>query len=131
MLQKIGCSLLCAGALFSAQALAMNYSLTPGMNLKYALPPKEPLKFTNFLLWTIKATCTISSEDQSDDLYAKLNNKGKISEINGQPVSHGNTLLMTVHPEDKFVIIAESGAEVELKNLGAHTIFVNCSAMFG
>lgn len=126
MLRKIGCVLLCAGALFSANASAMDHSFKPaGVSIEYELPPNEPQVFANYWFWAVTATCSIFSEDSSSNIFIEiLNKKGK---INGNPVSQGDTLLMTVHPGDKLIINADSGAKVRLTNQGQHSIIANCS----
>lgn len=126
MLRKISCGLLCAGMLFtSANTLAMNHTFTPGVSLEYELPPNDPQLFTNSWFWEITATCTIHTKDGHNDILVEvLKKKGK---INGKILTEGDTLLMTVHHNDKLAITAESAGKVKLTNLGSHTVEANCT----
>lgn len=124
MLRKIGYSVLSACALFCTDALATNYNLAPAVTVEYDLPTNKPQVFSNYFFWTIKAVCTIHTQDSNDDILIKaLNKKGK---INGIPLSKGETLVVTVHNGDKMEISAESGAQVELTNHGLHSVKATC-----
>ena len=125
MLRKFGCALLCASTLFSTHALAMTHTMSPGVSIDYSLQPGQPETLVNYWFWSIKATCVVTGEDPSNDIYAVVLNKQ--GTINGKPLSMGQDLLMTVHPGDKLFITAESGAKVELTNRGEHTVIAHCS----
>ena len=125
MLRKFGSVLLCAGALLSTNTSAMTHNIKPGVSIDYELPPGDPQIFANYWFWSVTATCSISGKDPSNDIFAEvLNKKGS---INGNAVSAGDTLMMTVRPGDKLVISADSGARVQLTNRGRNTIVAKCS----
>ena len=61
MMRKIGFTLL-AAALLTPPAFATNeHVLRQGMGVEYELPANDPQIFSNIFLWSLKATCTISS----------------------------------------------------------------------
>lgn len=126
MLRKIGFGLLCAGALFSAGAVAMTHSLPQGVSIEYQLPPNDPQMFANTFFWKITATCTIHSDsDESSEILAEgMNKQGS---INGIPLAKGDSRVLEVHPNDTLVLSADSGAKVNLTNLSQHLIVASCS----
>lgn len=125
MLRKIGCTVLSAFTLFSADALATNHNLAPNLTIEYDLPANNPQVFSNYFFWTITATCVIHTQDNSNTIIVKgLNKKGK---INGTPLTEGQTMVLTIHDNDRLVISADSGAKVELTNQGAHSVKAVCS----
>lgn len=125
MLKKFKFGLLCAALLFSANCLAINYDLIPGVSLDYDIPPNKPLEFTNVWFWTITATCSASTEDSSDNVLIEA--LSKTGRINGKVISQGETLVLPVHSGDKLEISADSGAKVRLTNQGEHTLHISCS----
>ncbi|ASQ46305.1 hypothetical protein [Legionella clemsonensis] len=125
MLRKLGYSLFCAGALFSASALAINHNLTAGINVEYELAPNTPEEFINSWFWSITSTCTIRTKDLSDAIFVEaLKKTGKINNIT---LSQGDTLLVEVHNGDKVIITADSGSKVRLTNQGQNTVFADCT----
>lgn len=82
MLRKLGYSLFCAGALFSANVLAVTHNLTAGLSMEYELPPNEPQEFVNAWFWTITSTCTIHTHDTIDNIFVEvLKNPGKLTTL--------------------------------------------------
>lgn len=127
MLKKIGLGVLCSGLIFASGSFAQQMTLPQmGTTIVYELKSNDPLELFNFTFWTINAVCKISSEDESDEIRAKILNRSGI--INGQSLSEGDAISMIVHNNDEFNITAESRAKVELLNLGAHTVKASCSA---
>ncbi|WED41775.1 hypothetical protein [Legionella cardiaca] len=125
MLRKLGYSLFCAGALFSANALAITHTLAAGINVEYELAPNKSEDFVNSWFWTITSTCTIHTKDNSDDIFIEILKKsGKVNDIS---LHQGDTLLMPVHNGDKVIIAAESGSKVRLTNQGENTVSASCS----
>ncbi|MCC5015446.1 MULTISPECIES: hypothetical protein [Legionella] len=127
MLRKIGCSLLCAGALFSAKTLAMNYmyATSPGVSIEYRLAPNEPVVFANSWFWTITAICTTHIEGSHTELYAEMINKK--AKINGKLFEKGARESMVIHHGEKITISADSGAKVKLINQGSYLVKAHCS----
>lgn len=126
MLRKIGCSLLCAGALFSAKTLAMTYMFTsPGVSIEYQLVPNEPVIFANSWFWTITAVCTTHLEGPHTKLYAEIINKK--AKINGKTFEKGDKEFMVIHHGEKLTISADSGAKVKLINQGSYLVRAHCS----
>lgn len=127
MLRKIGFTLLCAAATFSPSAFSITTNaLTAGITLEYDLLPNEAQIFINPMFWAIEAECKISTEDSSDELRAEvLAKKGK---INGITLDKGGVINLVVHAGDKLKIGADSGAKVQIINLGEHTVKATCVA---
>ena len=128
MLKKIGFSLLCAAAAITTNAYSAmsNHMLQAGVTLEYELPPNDPQLFTNYMFWPVVANCKITSEDDSDVLFAEaLAKKGKINDIT---LSKGESLHITVHPGENLKLSADSGAQVRITNQGMHTVKATCSS---
>lgn len=127
MLRKLRCGLFAIQALLSVNVMAAHHEFAPaGVSIEYEFPPNNPQEISNSFFWTITSTCTVHTKDQSDDLYVEILKKS--GKINGQSLSQGDTITLTLHDKDKFVITAESGAKVRLINQGQSTIVANCSA---
>lgn len=127
MMRKIGIGLLCAGGLFSTQAFTMtDHVFTQGLAVEYELPPHAPQSFANIFFWTIKAVCTVVSEVPNNTISIKMLHK--TGEVNGIPLTVGDTTLFSAHSGDKLYITANSGAKVELLNLGDVSIKASCAA---
>ncbi|KTD29394.1 MULTISPECIES: hypothetical protein [Legionella] len=126
MLRKTCYSLLCAGALFSANSLATTHTYMLGTGIDYEFPPNEPQIVANYWFWPVTATCTFHSEDSGDDfLIEALSKSGKIG---GETIAAGDTpKIITIHPEQKITITADSGAKVKLTNQGQHLVIASCS----
>ncbi|WP_028389666.1 hypothetical protein [Legionella fairfieldensis] len=125
MWRKLGYSLLLAGAIFNTPASAMTYTLAPQMRIDYDLLPNVSIEVINLAPWTIRAKCTFTLQDPSDDISIEmLNSTGK---INDQPVAKGDTIILTIHPQDKMVISADKGTKVKLTNLGQSIVKTSCS----
>ncbi len=129
MLRTIGCALLLAGGMFSSQSFAIqNYTLQAGPAYDYELPSKDPVVFSNIFMWSIKASCSIMSEDDDNFISFKLLRKS--GTINETPLASGDEMSLVVHPSDTFYITAISGAKVELINHGDKSIVARCSAVY-
>ncbi|CEK10362.1 hypothetical protein [Legionella hackeliae] len=125
MLRKLGYSIFCAGALFSANALAITHNLALGISLEYELAPSKPEEFVNTWFWSITSTCTIRTKDSSDAIFIEaLKKTGKINNTN---MAQGDTLSIEVHNGDKITITADSGSKVRLTNKGQNTVFADCT----
>ena len=127
MLRKISFGLLCLVTSFTCNSYAGEASTAQqeSLTIDYDLPPNVPLVFSNYVFWTIEATCTMITEDQSDMLQVvALAKKGK---INDRSLESGQSLQIEIHPYENLRISAESGAKVEITNLGEHVIKAHCS----
>ncbi len=74
--------------------------------------------FSNIFFWKIKATCTIISEDLGNPLTVKM--LRKTGSVNETFLSPGESIGLTVQSGDKFNVTADSGAKVQLVNLGSN-----------
>lgn len=114
-----------AVALLCNPSFATTYDLAPSASMEYKLAVDKPTEFVNHLYWSITATCTFHSEDESDDMVIKmLSHSGK---INGNAINKGEMMTITVHNNERMKITADSGAKVELTNKGLHMIKASCS----
>ncbi len=129
MLRKISFGLLCMAASLNANStdiIENNLMPIQGITFDYDLVPNQPQIFTNYMFWMVEANCKITSQDESDDLQiSALAKKGKINNI---PLSAGQSIQITVHSRENLKIAADSGAKVEIINLGQHTVKASCSA---
>ena len=128
MLKKIGYTLLCAATTIATNAFALtqNHMLQAGITIEYELPPNSPQLFTNYMFWAVEANCKITTEDESNVLFAEaLAKKGKMNDI---PWSKGDTLRLTIHNNENLKINADSGAQVRLTNEGQNMVRTSCSS---
>lgn len=131
MIRKIGFNLLCASCLLSTNAFSTGYhSFAPGMSIEYELPINDPQVFSNIFFWELKASCTILADAPNAPvnplLVTMLRKKGSVNAI---PLFTGEKMELSVQPGDKIDITADSGAKVELVNLGEKSIRASCSAI--
>lgn len=127
MLRKISFGLLCIAASLSVNANTMdpNFIQPAGISVEYDFPPNQPQLFTNYMFWTIEANCKMITEDESDELYAiALAKRGKINDI---PLSSGESIQVTIRNNDNLKVSADSGAKVEITNLGKHLVKASCT----
>lgn len=125
MTRKIGFTLLCASGLLSASAFATNYhTFQQGLAIEYELPANAPQVFSNIFFWKIKATCVIISENTGNPLSVKM--LRKTGSVNETPLETGESLGLTVQSGQTFNVTADSGAKVELVNLGDKAIKASC-----
>ncbi|MFT4058116.1 MAG: hypothetical protein QM652_01050 [Legionella sp.] len=127
MLKKTSLGLLCmiASVSSSLYAIEPNSLRQKGLTMEYPLPPNQPQEFINRMFWTVEAHCTMSTEDLSNTLHIRaLAKKGKINDI---PLMAGESLEVTIYPEENLKISAESGAKVEITNHGEHTVRAICT----
>ncbi|MGL5742977.1 MAG: hypothetical protein ACRCXC_10805 [Legionella sp.] len=127
MLRKFGLGLLCIAASFSTSSYSMeSHSLIQGTTFEVELPPNTAQLFVNYMFWTVETNCKIDTEDQSNNLYVEaMVKKGKVNDV---PVSAGDKLTITVHQNDNLRISADSGAKVQITNLGEHKVKATCIA---
>ena len=126
MLRKLGLSFLCALSLMANGAFAATtHVFRIGSGVDYVLPVNEPQLISNPFLWTIKAVCTIKSDDNDNFLSFKVTRK--TGTLNGTKFSAGDSMKLSLHANEKIVITAVPGAEVELINVGTKLIRTECS----
>ena len=126
-MRKIGITLLCASGLFSTQAFSLTeHVFTQGLAVEYELTPNEPQILSNIFFWTVKAVCTVISDVPDNSISVKM--LRKTGSVNGIPLTVGDTTGLMMNPGDKLNITADSGAKVELLNLGTVAIKASCTA---
>ncbi len=107
-------------------SLAATYDLAMGTTIEAELPAKQPQVFTNFLLWKIKGYCEVSSETETTPMSFKmLANKGSLDNVEFKA---GDSLYMDVINGQRFELIAEPRAKIEIVNLGTTDIKIRCSS---
>lgn len=122
--RKICGYLFCTAALVTMPSLVMaDKPNKPSVRIEYELPPHEPKLFSNFWFSKITAICVTETENEAE-LHAELILKK--GQINGVTLAQGETLLMTVHPDEKLVISADSGAKVRITNHGESSVKAYC-----
>ena len=117
--------LLCIATCCSSATFAtIRVNLAPGVGVAYVFPVNEAVLLTNEFLWSIKAVCTVMSENESNRMSLKMLNKS--GSYNNTKLSTGDSVEVTLHNKDNFEITAGPGAEVEFTNLGDKTMFAHC-----
>ncbi|WP_419420675.1 hypothetical protein ACNVED_05080 [Legionella sp. D16C41] len=123
-MRKIALSLLCAGALISNTTMAMTHSLSPQASVEYELAANKPEVFTNFTIFKVHAVCKVQTQDESNTLHVKgLYRSGQ---VNGKVINAGDEVDIIVRNGDSFDLVAEAAAQVELTNIGVHSIKTKC-----
>ncbi len=129
MLRKISATVLLVAASLSTNTYSMenhNPIQIQGITVEYQLAPNQPQVFTNYMFWAVEANCKILTSDESNSLrVVALAKKGKVNDV---PMSSGQTLYVTVHQNENLKVAADSGAKVEITNLGEHTVVATCTA---
>lgn len=128
MLRKIGYSLLCAGSLFCTSAQAMTYNLMPGpgASFEYKLLANSPIMIGNPYYHKMTATCTIFSEDASNDIVVEMVLKS--SKVNNEQVNSGEPpRTFNIASGSKLVLEADGRAVVKLLNKGPSDITAKCT----
>ena len=127
MLRKIGLIALCLSNIVTTPVFSMTEHLfVQGRPIEYAFIPNEPQIFSNIFFWKIQAECTILGETPGTPISAKMLRKS--GTINETLLATGDSIGLVVQPGDKLFITADSGAKVEMVNLGEETIIASCIA---
>ncbi len=72
MLKKIGLTIVGVTALgLTSLTSATTNQLQVGQTAVYVLAPNAPQEFVNPTLWQLKANCTITTEDDEDQLFVE------------------------------------------------------------
>lgn len=126
MLRKLGFGILCIVSSLNTNTYAMeSHILQQGVTLEYELPRNVPQEFVNYMFWSVEANCKIHTEDESNDLLvAALAKKGKVNDF---PLSAGDSMQISVQPNQMLKLSADSGARVRITNLGQHTVKATCT----
>jgi hypothetical protein len=128
MMRKVGLTLLCASSLLTTDAFSTTYStFKVGRPIEYELPVNDPLIISNILFWQIKAVCLIISDPPGTPITVTM--LRKTGSVNDTPLATGDSIGLTVQPGDIFNVTADSGAKVQLVNLGSKPIKASCSAV--
>lgn len=118
--------------LFAASVLATNafstsvHLLSQAPGAEYILHPNDPEIFANVFMWTVNATCKVSSPNENNPLQISVINKS--GSFNGIPLTKGDIIDVIVHNSEAIRISAESGGKVKLENKGTVDMKVTCSA---
>ena len=105
---------------------ASEHFLMPGVSIDFEFPPHSPQVLTNMFFWTLAANCRIISQDESNDIFVRM--RASTGKVNGLFLKKGDELTITVHPNDILNLLANPGAQVELTNLGEHSVIGACIA---
>lgn len=91
-----------------------------------SLSPNETKLLTNNTLWKVNATCTIQGSPQTHSKIriSVLKNTGT---INGKNVATGQATMVTVQNNSSISVSAESGAQINLINLGTEGLQAVCN----
>jgi hypothetical protein len=125
MLRKIGLTLVIALGIVSTSALASVHPLAPNVSVEFEFKPNISEVLSNVFFWTIKASCTLNSDDEDNLVHVFM--KRKSATVNDMVFKEGLSQDLIVHTGDQLVIAAAPGAQVELINLGSRTIRASCT----
>ena len=127
MLQRISLCILCACTLLSNTPLfaAIEHVFTPGIAIEYEFFPNQPQVYANIFFWPISCTCRVISESESNFLLVKALRKS--GSVNGLPLTVGDQTVLSAKPNDLFNISADSGAKVEVTNVGLVSFKASCT----
>lgn len=102
------------------------HNFTSGVSIEAELLPKDPQIFYNFLLWKVRGSCEVISDSSENHLSFKmLNNKGT---LNGVEFTPGEAIYLVANTGQRFELVAEPRAKVEVTNLGEKAIKIACSS---
>jgi hypothetical protein len=125
MLKKFSFICFLATTALSTHAYATIHPLEAQLTLEYTLVPNEGEVFINYMFWHVDVNCTVKSMDDTDLLHVVgLAKKGQVNNI---PLAAGDSLNVTVQNGDVLKLGADSGAKVEITNLGKHNVVASCS----
>ncbi|WP_419419327.1 hypothetical protein ACNVED_12440 [Legionella sp. D16C41] len=126
MVKKIQALLLCTSALLSTSSFATNFELSKGISKEYDLPPGQVQTLSNYLPWTVTATCKVRTEKNAKSaIYIEALQKKVI--VNGFILTEGETLKIVVSPNEKIEIEADAHAQAYLTNQSDQLVNLHCS----
>lgn len=126
MNNRLAIALLFISSLFSISGHTATYSFGSAAVLEVELPPNDPQVFYNFLLWKVRGTCEVISDAPQNPLSFKmLNNKGT---LDGVEFAEGSSLSLVASAGQKFQLVAEPRAKVEITNHGDVTVKIHCAS---
>lgn len=132
MLRKIMSGVIIAGAVFAQSVNATSVDKIHTLNMVPGMPPVnvdieqgDSQIFKNFSFWTIKATCTLTSEAAEINVHAQVLRVG--GSVNGVPYGEGQGEDFHLKNGDQIVIEAKSGAQVEVTNTGNNVVHATCT----
>ena len=88
------------------------------------LGPNESKSLTNHLLWTLNATCNIQGTKTKGKILVSI--VEKTGRVNGKNLAKGQATSVNVKNNDSIAVSAESGATVNLVNLGTDSVQAVC-----
>ena len=100
------------------------HNFASAVTIEVELPPNEPQIIRNFLLWKIKGVCEVMSDAALNPLSFKMKkNKGSLNNVE---FTEGDSLYITAENGQKFELVAEPKASVEVINHGEVMVKVRC-----
>lgn len=88
------------------------------------LSPHQSKSLTNSLLWTLKASCNIQGGKNGNKIQVSVLEKS--GSVNGKNLSKGHAASVKVKNNETLSVSAESGATVNIVNLGSDTLLATC-----
>ncbi len=126
MLKKVKALLLCTSALLATSSFATNFELAKGISKEYDLPPNQVQTLSNYLPWTVTATCKVRTEKNAKSaIYIEAFQRKFI--VNGHILTEGDTLKIVVSPNERIEIEADAHAQAYLTNQSEQLVNLHCS----
>lgn len=92
--------------------------------MDFPLPPNDPQPFTNPLLWKFVGYCIVVSNYPKNPISFTI--KKKKGTINNVEFLEGESFYVVAEAGQRFDLIAEGRARVEVINHGAQPIAIKC-----
>ena len=127
MIKQLKTAFFCITTLLATPLLASTlYTFQTSPAVDYELPSNEPQVFSNVFRWAIHAECVaIQDSDETTILFKMLRKKGVLNDIS---LSRGESIRINVQRDEKFTIVAEPGATVQMTNEGDELLIARCTA---
>lgn len=92
--------------------------------MDFPLPPNDPQPFTNPLLWKFVGYCIVISDHPKNPISFTI--KKKKGTINNVEFTEGESFFIIADAGQRFDLIAEGRARVEVINHGEQPISIKC-----
>lgn len=100
------------------------HNFVSAVTMEVELPPNEPQIFSNFLLWKVKGVCEVISQETQNPMFFRMQkNKGSLNNID---FSEGESLYIVAENGQKFNLVAESRAKIEITSYASTTVKLKC-----
>src|SRR5690349_13240925 len=101
------------------------HNFAPAVTMEVELPSNDPQIFSNFLLWRVKGSCEVVSESQKNPMSFKMQkNRGSLNNVE---FVEGDSLYIVAESGQKFDLIAEARAKIEVINHGENLVILRCT----